>query len=72
MIMALINYSPQKNSMRLLWLWTASTVLGLLILIPIAWQRYYLPLAPLLSLWVAIGLVKIFARVQDHRSTRHD
>ena len=72
MLMAVIHRSPQRVRMKLLWLWTASTVLGLLILIPIAWQRYYLPLAPLLPLWAAFALVQIFARVRGQRSTPND
>ncbi len=72
MLMAVIHHSPQSARMKMLWLWTASTVLGLLILIPIAWQRYYLPLAPLLSLWVAFALVQIIARVREQRSTPND
>jgi len=47
------------NALSMLLVWSAATVSGLL-LINIAWQRYYLPLLPIVCLWAAYGLLRVW------------
>jgi hypothetical protein len=51
--------SPQpgiRRDMALLLLLTLAQVVGLLAAVPLAFQRYYLPLVPLVCLWIALAL----------------
>ena len=51
--------SPQPGVRRdaaLLLLLTLAQVVGLLAAVPLAFQRYYLPLVPLMCLWIALAL----------------
>ena len=53
-------YRRQRSeTLTLLWLWTLSTV-AVLSTIPVLWQRYYLPLVPIISLWAAYGFGPLF------------
>jgi 4-amino-4-deoxy-L-arabinose transferase-like glycosyltransferase len=49
----------QRNTFLILLAWSATTLAGLLP-INIAWQRYYLPLLPIVCLWAAYGLASVF------------
>ena len=50
----------ERNALIVLLVWSAGTVLALLP-INIAWQRYYLPLLPIVCLWSCYGAMKIMA-----------
>jgi hypothetical protein len=45
------NSSALRRDLALALIWLVGTGLALLALVPIAWQRYYLPLIPVLSVW---------------------
>ena len=47
--------SPRRD-LALVLMWTVGTALGLLALVPFAWQRYYLPLIPALCVWQGYAL----------------
>jgi 4-amino-4-deoxy-L-arabinose transferase-like glycosyltransferase len=49
--------APERYALWVLLAWSATTVVGLLS-INTAWQRYYLPLIPIVCLWAAYGLVR--------------
>jgi len=53
-----------RRALALAWLSTAALAAGVVLLIPLAWQRYVLPLAPLVCLWAAYP-IKIF-RLEPH------
>jgi len=48
--------AASRRDLALVLVWTLSTALGLLALVPFAWQRYYLPLVPALCVWQGYGL----------------
>jgi 4-amino-4-deoxy-L-arabinose transferase-like glycosyltransferase len=48
----------ERYALIVLLAWSGATVVGLLP-INIAWQRYYLPLVPIVCLWAAYGMVRI-------------
>jgi hypothetical protein len=50
----------QTQVLIVLLVWTAATI-AVLLPINIAWQRYNLPLLPVMCLWAAYGLVKIIS-----------
>jgi hypothetical protein len=47
--------SPRRD-LALVLMWTLGTALGLLALVPFAWQRYYVPLIPALCVWQGYAL----------------
>jgi hypothetical protein len=47
----------RERALVLVVVWTASTLAGILLLVPFPWQRYYLPLLQPLALWAAYGAV---------------
>jgi hypothetical protein len=51
-----------RRSLLLFLVWTVSTIF-ILSLIDIPFQRYYLPLVPLISIWAAYGLHRLFQPV---------
>ncbi|MCC6189362.1 MAG: hypothetical protein IT318_10020 [Anaerolineales bacterium] len=58
---------PERLALALLAVWTLATIAGLFA-VTIAWQRYYLPLIPLLCLWAGYGLralVQAWRRLRD-------
>jgi hypothetical protein len=57
---ALLVRPEQRYALWVMGAWTAATVLGLLT-INITWQRYYLPLVPIVCIWAAYGAAS-FAR----------
>ena len=50
--------AEQRTALLLLAAWTLATVLVLLS-IDIGWQRYYLPLVPIVCLWAGYGLISL-------------
>jgi hypothetical protein len=48
----------------LLWIWTASVLIGILVGVPILWQRYYLPLIPVCAALSAIAIGTIIGKVR--------
>jgi hypothetical protein len=51
----------------ILWIWFLTTVGGILWAVPILWQRYYLPLIPVLSVWAGIGMAWFVNGMQKYR-----
>jgi hypothetical protein len=47
-----------RRDMALLLLLTLAQTVGLLVAIPLAFQRYYLPLVPLCCLWIALAVTE--------------
>jgi hypothetical protein len=47
---------PSRRGLILLLIATLSQTLILLALIPLPWQRYYLPVVPYACLWIAVGI----------------
>lgn len=62
LIRSLKNYSllssVQKADYVFFWLAGFSLFLGTLIMVPLPWQRYVIPLVPFTCLWMAYGLTK--------------
>ena len=52
--------AAEREALIVLLVWSAATVVALL-QINIAWQRYYLPLIPMVCLWACYGATKISA-----------
>ena len=48
--------AASRRDLALVLVWTLGTVLGLLALVPFAWQRYYLPLVAALCVWQGYAL----------------
>lgn len=48
----------QKNAHLSLWLAGLFLLIGSLVLVPLSWQRYVIPLAPFTSLWIAFGITQ--------------
>lgn len=48
----------QKKAHFILWLAGIFLLIGSLVLVPLAWQRYVIPLAPFTSLWTAFGITQ--------------
>lgn len=48
-----------RRGMVLLLAATALQTLGLLVLVPLPWQRYYLPVVPYACLWAAVGFEQL-------------
>ncbi len=64
--------AAERNALVVLFVWSGATVVGLLP-INIIWQRYYLPLMPIVCLWAAYGSVRVlrpFASVLPWRQAR--
>jgi hypothetical protein len=61
---------PNRRGMVLLLAATLLQTLALLALIPLPWQRYYLPVVPYACLWAAYGLDQIKELVLRTRSKR--
>lgn len=55
-------HDPRKNYLILFSLYLALT---LLVFLPFAYQRYYLPLLPLVSLWAGIGLSELYKLLRE-------
>ena len=47
----------QKRGLALFFLATLLQTLGLVLAVPLAWQRYVIPLVPLVCIWASLGLV---------------
>ncbi len=45
-----------RRDLALVLTWTLATAIGLLALVPFAWQRYYLPLVPAICVWQGYAL----------------
>jgi 4-amino-4-deoxy-L-arabinose transferase-like glycosyltransferase len=63
--------SPQpgvRRDMALLLLLTLAQVVGLLAAVPLAFQRYYLPLVPLACLWIALALTLGLSAIRRART----
>lgn len=58
---------PSTSLSVVLLIWLLITVINLLIN-PLPWQRYYLPLIPFMTLLAAIGVVKVAARQRRQRT----
>ena len=50
---------PDERQAQLLLAAVTAGLLAAVLAIPIAWQRYYVPLLPLVSLWSGIGLAAL-------------
>ena len=48
--------SASRRDLAIALVWLVGTILALLALVPIAWQRYYLPLLPALCVWQGYAL----------------
>jgi hypothetical protein len=63
MISGIINLRratpDQRKALALVLLATSLQTLALIALVPLTWQRYVIPLAPLACLWVAYGLAQL-------------
>lgn len=59
------------NTEALLWVWGAATLGLTLLAIPLNWQRYFLPLAPVAGLFSALGLAALAAPIWRLYELRH-
>jgi 4-amino-4-deoxy-L-arabinose transferase-like glycosyltransferase len=50
--------SPSRRNSLILLLGFSALFIGMIILIPLAWQRYYLPLIPFISLFAGLGITR--------------
>ncbi len=48
-----------KNNLILLLITTFSLILGILIFLPLPWQRYFIPLIPLVAFWFGYGFLPL-------------
>lgn len=60
-----------KNAETALWVWGAATLGLTLLVIPLNWQRYFLPLLPLAGLFSALGLAPLAELVRRLYELRH-
>jgi 4-amino-4-deoxy-L-arabinose transferase-like glycosyltransferase len=75
--MALIGlfaaWSPRRAAWTAslgIWMWLGGVALALILLNPLAWQRYYMPLIPPLTLLAGIGIAAAVADLRLRRSRR--
>jgi 4-amino-4-deoxy-L-arabinose transferase-like glycosyltransferase len=66
---AIKQTAAERYALLMLLAWSAATVVGLLP-INIAWQRYYLPLLPIVCLWAAYGFVRVLRPFVDAFAAR--
>jgi 4-amino-4-deoxy-L-arabinose transferase-like glycosyltransferase len=59
------NKTPNKHLLLLLLLATLTQGIFLLFVLPLPWQRYYIPMMPFVSLWAAYGLEMISISVLE-------
>lgn len=64
-VRALKAKSVEQRRLVLLLFATLTQALGLLALVPLPWQRYYLPLVPFSCLWAAYGIDRLRAGLWD-------
>jgi len=53
-----------RSTRLLIGLWSLVIVVTILFLTPLEWQRYYLPVFPVLGLLAALGVTEIIRRVR--------
>jgi 4-amino-4-deoxy-L-arabinose transferase-like glycosyltransferase len=53
----------RRGSMAVLWIWFLGVLAGILLEVPILWQRYYLPLIPVLAAWGGVGATTLIRRL---------
>lgn len=58
--------AEQGRILALILLATACQFIGLMLFVPLAWQRYVMPLVPMVSLWAAYPMGDIFHRLKEH------
>jgi 4-amino-4-deoxy-L-arabinose transferase-like glycosyltransferase len=56
-----------RGRSAILWVWFLGVLGGILLEIPILWQRYYLPLIPVLAVWGGVGVSVIIRRLVRSR-----
>jgi hypothetical protein len=49
---------------------TVSLAGSILILNPLPFQRYYLPLVPFICLWIPVGLLPVWEWINEKRRSR--
>ncbi|MEM2961315.1 MAG: hypothetical protein QXU67_06885, partial [Candidatus Bathyarchaeia archaeon] len=52
--------STQRKGLLILFIATLTQALTILVLFPLPWQRYVIPLIPLTALWISLGLTPLF------------
>lgn len=68
MIFSVRSADRRNPGITLLWAWTLATSVGLLVFIHIAWQRYYILMAPIISIWTAYALLQGWSRIRRLRA----
>ena len=59
----------QKRAHCLLWLTGCILFIGTVAMVPLPWQRYAMPLVPVVSLWMAYGLAQVaLDRIGKHQN----
>ena len=56
---------PLRRQLALMLLATAFQAAGMVLAIPLAWQRYSLPLVPLVCMWAGIGVARLIKMLRD-------
>jgi len=56
---------PLRRQLALMLLATAFQAAGMVLAIPLAWQRYSLPLVPLVCMWTGIGVARLIKMLRD-------
>jgi 4-amino-4-deoxy-L-arabinose transferase-like glycosyltransferase len=55
----------RDGKLVILWFWTLSVLGGILWEVPFMWQRYYLPLVPILVAWAVLAVSAISATIRS-------
>lgn len=64
---AVQTQATPRREYAILLLMTASLIGALLLLNPLPFQRYYLPLVPLICIWIPVGLIPVWEWIKEKR-----